>query len=522
MALKVKRWELYFLLSIYIFSVVIRLLPKLYVDSHLPAFQGDVWYRICMSQYIFDNWTLPEPDIRYLPYGYVPMWYPPISVTFLAVLSKITSLDIPTVVTRILPFFEALSPLSIYFLARYLYHERIAVYSTIILAATPSFVYWTGIADPQSFTLFLIPLYILYLLKYSKGEYGEKSLILMGILLGFAFLFHLSYFVLVLSLFMILIYLFSQKVGKRAAFAFLALVLLSQLTAFWWWGPRDLYWWWIRGLTSSTGYYTPVKHFFEFGIVPALIGGIGLGYLGVKRNTYFLFLGLWILPLLLETQNETILHIIGRIDLTWETLAKPLEGFRFYCFLAQPLSITGGVLLWVSEKKISHRIIFSGLIVLLAVNLWVYDIGFDLTNAGMSKREYEAAVWFKENTGDTALIVADYYRGQMIAGVCGGKALIGGLFPLRNVEYPYIKAPGQVQNDLYTLYITEDVEEALEILERYKITHIFYSENLRKTGYFGTYLQEGFGLPVSLDKFFVENFVIVYEDEDILIFMVPG
>ena len=518
----VKRWELYFLIAIYVFSIAIRLLPKLFVDSHLPAFQGDVWYRICMAQYIYDNWALPDPDIRYIPYGYVPLWYPPLSVMFSAVLSRITTLDIPTVVTRIIPFFEAFTPLSIYFLARYLYSEKIAVYSAIILCATPSFVYWTGIADPQSLILFLIPLYILYFLKYSKKEYSSKSLIFMGVVLGVAFLFHLSYFIIVLSLLMVMIYLFSQRIFRRALFGFCVLVLISQVTAAWWWYPRNLYWWWIHGLVSSSGYYTPLEHFFEFGIVPAILGGLGLVYLGAKKDKYFLLLFLWILPLFLETQNETILRAVGRTDLTWETLAKPLEGFRFYCFLAQPVSITGGILLWSLRKKISKEYILFGLVIALTVNLLVYNIGSDLTNAGMSRREYDAAVWYRENADENSLIAADYYRGQMIAGVCGGKALIGGLFPLRNVDYKYIKAPGRVQKDLYTLYTTEDLGEALGIIGRYKITHVFYSENLENSGYFGTYLQEGFGLPVYLGKFYTEYFTVVYQDEDIIIFRVSG
>jgi 4-amino-4-deoxy-L-arabinose transferase-like glycosyltransferase len=215
------------------------------------------------------------------------MWYPPLSPGLFAVLSKITTLDIPTVVTRIIPFLEAFSPVSIYFLARYLYHEKIAVYATIILCLTPSFIYWTGIGDPQFFTLFLIPVYILYLLKYSRGEYGNKSLILMGVLLGVVFLFHLSYFALLLSLIMVLIYLSSKKVYKRPLFCFFVLLLVSQVVAVWWWYPRDLYWWWIHGLTSSTGHYTPLKHFFKFGMVTAVLGGIGFFFPGLKTRQVF-------------------------------------------------------------------------------------------------------------------------------------------------------------------------------------------------------------------------------------------
>ena len=517
---KVKRWELYFLILIYAFSLAIRLLPKLFIDSHLPAFQGDIWYRICMAQSIYDHWVLPDPDIRYLPYGYVPFWYPPLSPIFFAVLAKITSLDIPTVVTRIIPFFEAFSPLSLYFLARYLYTEKVAVYSTILLAATPSFIYWTGIADPQFLTLFLIPLYVLYFLKYARGEYSHKSLIFMGVVLGFNFLFHLSYFLILITLFMVLLFFVRQKNVKRPFLGFFVILVLSQAVAAWWWYPRDLYWWWIHALTSSSGYYQPLKHFFEFGMVPAVLGGAGLVYLGIKKDKHFLLLLLWILPLFLETQNETILYAIDRIDLTWETLAKPLEGFRFYCFLAQPVSIAGGVFLIYLSDKISKKAIFSGLLLVLALNLWVYNIEVDLTNAGVTRREYDAAVWYNQNTDDAALIAADYYRGQMFSGVCGGKALIGGLFPLRNVNYLYIRAPGQVQHDLYTLYTTEYVSTALEIIDRYKLTHIFYSRTLDEYGYFGTSLQKGFGLPVYLDKFYTEYFIIVYQDEDITIFKV--
>lgn len=519
MAWKLKRWELYFLISVYVFSVAIRLLPKLPVDPHLPAFQGDIWYRICMAQFIFDNWQLPEPDIRYLPYGYVPLWYPPLSVTVLAVLSKITSLDIPTVVTRVIPFFEGLSPLSIYFLAKYMYHEKIAVYATIILAGTTSFVYWTGIADPQSLTLLLMPLCILWFIQYVRKECTEKSLIAMGFILGISFLFHLSYFLIILSLFMVSIYFFFQKKFTRVVGAFFLVLIISQVVAWWWWYPRDLYWWWIKALTSSSGYYTPLKHFFEFGIVPAVLGGLGFAYLGIKRDKYFLLLFLWALPLFLETQNETILYAVGRIDLTWETLAKPLEGFRFYCFLAQPVSIAAGVFVWWLTKRVPKEAILFSVVAFLALNLVVNNIGGDLSNTGMTRKEYDAALWYKENTHHT-LIVADYYRGQMIAGVCGGKSLIGGLFPLRNVDYLYIKAPGQVQKDIYMLYTTKDVKEALTIIERYKVTHVFYSKNLESVGYFGTSLQDGYGLPVYLDKFFTDAFVVVYQDGDVLIFEV--
>ncbi|MFQ5888272.1 MAG: glycosyltransferase family 39 protein, partial [Candidatus Hydrothermarchaeales archaeon] len=197
------KFETIFLLSIYAVGLFLRLAPRLAIDSHLLTFQGDIWYRLAMAQYIFDYKRLPIPDLRYRAYGFVPMWYPPLSPIFFAVISKISGLDIPTVSSRLLPFFEALTPLPIYGLGRYLYDKRVAVVSTIALALTPSFVFWSGISDPQSFTLFMIPIMILAWIIHSKSEPSNKRLFIFGLLLSFVFLVHLSYFLLILTLLMV-------------------------------------------------------------------------------------------------------------------------------------------------------------------------------------------------------------------------------------------------------------------------------------------------------------------------------
>jgi hypothetical protein len=106
-----------FLVAVYVIGLVIRLYPRLEIDPHLLTFQGDIWYRLAMSQYIVDNLALPNPDLRYLAYGEVPMWYPPLSPLFLASLSFLTGIDLPTVSSRIIPFVEALTPIPIFFLA---------------------------------------------------------------------------------------------------------------------------------------------------------------------------------------------------------------------------------------------------------------------------------------------------------------------------------------------------------------------------------------------------------------------
>ncbi len=498
------RADVAFVAALYTLSVFLRLYPKLRVDSHLLAFQGDVWYRVCMAQYIYDHWSLPEPDIRYRAYGYVPMWYPPLSPFMLAVLSRISWLDIPTVCSRIIPFFEALSSISIFYLARRLYGRLEAYLASTVLSLTPSFVYFTGIADPQSFTLFLIPLVMLIVTVRGGRGLGIKYTVILGLMLTVSFLMHLSYFLLIICL---LLYTIGLVVSRRASgkviLEVLASIGISQLAAAPWWFPRNLYWWWIHALVTSSGYMPPFGHLEYYGPAAAVVGIVALVF-SLNRWRRHLPVILWSLVPLLETQNETIIRLIGKPGLAWTTLAKPLEGFRFYPFAAQPLALLIAVLLTYFIYKFRHGYAITFLVIsALAVDLYGYGLDWKLTNAGITIEEYQAAVWFKQHTNEDARICADYYRAQMFAGVCGGRALLGGVFPLRNVDYPYIKAPGQVQNDLYILYSTTDPYEAWSITRRYGVTHIYISTPMMQYGNLLSYYKPAseFGVDTDLNKF---------------------
>ncbi|NOZ76830.1 MAG: hypothetical protein GXO65_03970 [Euryarchaeota archaeon] len=223
-----RRREYLLLLGVYLAGLYLRLAPRLEIDPHLLTFQGDIWYRLCMAQYVQDHWRLPEPDIRYLAYGWVPMWYPPLSPVIFALTGSITGLDIPTVSSRLVPFIEALTPLSIYPLAAYLYNRTAAAVAVVTLALTPSFVFWSGISDPQSFTLFLIPLLVLAWVRHSAHPIGNRGLALLGVVLAFNFLLHLSYFLAVLVLLMATLALVLSGARRSLFLDWLKVVLLSQ------------------------------------------------------------------------------------------------------------------------------------------------------------------------------------------------------------------------------------------------------------------------------------------------------
>jgi 4-amino-4-deoxy-L-arabinose transferase-like glycosyltransferase len=496
-----------------------------------------------MSQYILDNFSLPSPDLRYLAYGNVPMWYPPASPLFLAALSFLLKLDLPTVSSRVVPFIEALSPLSIFFLARYMYDETAALAATLSLALTPTFVFWTGISDPQSMTLFLIPLYILFWLKHSKEPKG-KNVAFLGLVLALNFLVHLSYFVAILVLLSITAGLIFRKMAGKWLFKDLLIAIaISQIITAPWWLPKNLYWWWIKALVTSSGMYSATWQIGDYGVVASLFGALSFLYITLSivdrrrtregkskgnpdlANWNFLLL-LWAIPIFVESQNEAILFALNRVELTWTTLAKPLEGFRFFPFLAQPaaLAIGGffsslansGPLKDVEKSKLN--ILF---VLLLAISFYwgitgLYNIDVKFQTSGLLTSEYEAAIWYKTNANSDSMIVADYYRAQMLSGVTGGKALDGGMFPLRNVDLPYISVPAVVQDDLYILYNTSDPVEAHELARKYGVTHIFYSRNMETYGNLLSNHRPAseYGVPIELSKFHNPLFFrIKYQNE---------
>ncbi len=504
----IDKWEAAFLLAIYAVGLYLRLAPRLAIDAHLLTFQGDIWYRLTMAQFIKDHWALPEPDIRYRAYLPLPMWYPPISPIFFAVASALTGLDIPTVSSHVVPFLEALSPVSMYFLGRYLYDKRVGAISTLALAMTPSFVFWSGISDPQSLTLFFIPIYVILWVMHSR-ERSNKIILAMGVGLGVNLLAHLSYFLAILVLLMVTIALVAKGDARRSLLFDLGkVIIISQIVAAPWWLPRNLYWWWIKALVTSSGLYPASQQLQEYGVLLALLGMLSYAYVLLGGKKHLLIL-LWALPLFIETQNEGILKAAGAMHLGWTTLAKPLEGFRFYPFLSQPASLAIGVLL---SKKASHLLAVS-LLLGGAWNISEYDLRGKLQNSGITIGEYEAAEWFRHNSQPSDRIIADYYRAQMFAGVTGGKALLGGVFPLRNVEHPYIRAPGTVQNDLFILYNTTNPAVASGLAKRYNATHIFYSDNMVRYGNLLSYYKPAsqYGVDVVMEKFEDgEYFELVY------------
>lgn len=543
-----KKSELFFLLFIVLAGIAFRLMPRLALDPHLLTFQADIWYRLCLAQYLIDHGSLPEWDIRYLAYGHVPLWYNPLALHFLAFLHNMTQLDLPTVCSRIMPVIESFSIIPTYFLCRYLYNRRAAVIATVFLTLSPSFLFWTGISTPQSFTVFLLPITILLWVRFLQGKsmLGRRwlHLLMMGALLALNFLTHLSFFTHIMILIAVQIGLLIEKKSCPRDFIYLlAAVMISQaLTAFWWL-PQNLYWWWTVALSPSSNLTKAVNFLTEYGPTSAIVGHLALlalVFLVLKHRKaipdFYLVPLFWAIFPILESHNEFLLTLSPQNGLIWNNLFKPLDGYRFYLFLAQPLAIAFAL---VADRVIDlpaikrtplRRVNLILTAVLLAIlllhdTLFIYDLPARLMNSGFKTREIKAAVWFRQHSRPDDRILADYYTAQMFSGICGGKALLGSMLPLKNVPFPYITERNRVLNDIYSLYANGDAGFVKRILDRYGCSHLYVSD--WNIGYVEYLMQNSKGPHAArpvIDKLKLrralsddDHFKIVYQDRDMLI-----
>lgn len=492
--------EIIFLLGVYAGGLLLRLLPKLMAHPHLLTFEADVWYRLCLAQYFLDWGHLPAWDIRYASYGQVPFWYNPLGVYFLAALGKLTSLDLPTVCSRVMPFVESLVVLPFYWLCRRLYGIRVAVISTVFLGLTPSFVYWTGICTPQTFTLFMLPLILLLWINFVQQRFILKNkwlhVVLMGALLGVNFFVHLTYFNIVIIVLLVHLALMRRGAAKAGHLPYFALaVLLSQVITSWWWLPKNLYWWWTQAISTSTAFFDPGQFLKHYGPISAILGHIAfifVGWMALRnnKNSFLYYVPLyWTVFLLVESHMEWLLLLIHKQNLVWHTFIRPIEGFRFYSFLAQPLAMCFGIMLdkifhakrlerltpWVRKNLLRWGLV--GLIVLLSINMVApYGIIERFHKFRVTPEDIRAAYWLRDNLKKDEKVLSNYYAAQMFAGVMGGRALLGAMFPLKKKVLPYIGDGYRVLFDIYSVYTSEDILEIKEIMRRYGCTHVHLSD----------------------------------------------
>ncbi len=544
MSISLTKREFFYLAFLYFSGLFLRLYPRFTLHPHLLTFEADIWYRLCLAQYLLDHGSLPEWDIRYEAYGQVPFWYNPLAVYFLAFLSKLFSLDLPTIASRVMPFVEATTILPMYFLCRYLFNRTVAVIATLFLQLSPSFIFWSGICTLQSFTLFLIPVMIMLWIKFLKNEFLFKNqwthLTFMGILLAINFLIHLSVFNLIIILILVHLALILESQTQPKKFLYLLFPIgLSQILTMGWWLPHNLYWWWTQVLTTSSAFWEGLTFLKHYGFLSAILGHLSLIFLLLyilKHNkafpTFYLIPVLWALFPMIESHNEGILKLINRQDLTWVNIVKPLEGFRFYCFLTQPLAVCFALMIHqlmqsnffkhLKPKKVTAAaflIILCSL--LLGDMLKNYNLFGRFRNPQMQIEEIKAAWWFRENSKPTDRILTEYFTAQMFGGICGGKSLMGSMFPLKNVKIPYISEGWKVQKDIYSVFTTADPLEIEEILQRYKCTHVFLSKkalrHIELISKGDSVLEDIEGLEdkdFSLTLLNPQYFQSVYEDKD--------
>jgi hypothetical protein len=105
-----------------------------------------------------------------------------------------------------------------------------------------------------------------------------------------------------------------------------------------------------------------------------------------------------------------------------------------------------------------------------------YNLFGRLSNPSMKLEEIQAARWFRKNSGPNDRILTEYFTAQMFGGICGGKTLLGSMFPLKNVTIPYISRGWLVQKDIYSIFDTDEPVVIELVLKRYGCTHVLFSK----------------------------------------------
>jgi uncharacterized membrane protein len=139
----------------------------------------------------------------------------------------------------------------------------------------------------------------------------------------------------------------------------------------------------------------------------------------------------------------------------------------------------------------------------------------------ISPEEYEAAVWMRENLSDDVNILSDYEANEMILGVTAKTVANGGTL---RASLPV----GEIYTDHLTIYFTPDLNEALRLIRKYNITHVFLSERMRGKGWFAIERNARFNYEygssmenADLEKFDNSDcFVKIYEQDRVKIYEV--
>jgi len=493
------------LVAIFVLAYVLRYIPYMRYDTRLLVNWADDWWFLGMARYFATYQTIPEVEPTYG--NGIDYLYPPGLMLLFAVMTQLTGVELVYLGRFVAIGLGSFTAVLVYALTKKLTGDyRVGLLSALLTVTSIRYLPRSSGFCAELMGHLLIPITLLFVYLSLKKE-NKMYLIVSGIMLGGLILaHHLSgaVFLIVLSFFSFLMLV----VGRKKSFPDIGKVLVIVSIGF---VVSSLFWLnllekGIMNIVVKEAYGRSggigINAFLGYMGIPQFILGVGGILLALRfRKTKHLMLLGWVIPTFFGLWDRTIAKELfkntllkGNPDLIY--LFSPSLYTRYYDFMAQPLAILAAifafyVFLQLSKiKRLKKSIVPIGMIGLFLIvvtmplpfNEKLYKVGgyrwlsFAMTSY-VDPEEYDAAVWMRENIPDDVNILSDYEANEMILGVTAKTVANGGTL---RATLPV----GTIYTDHLTIYATEDLQESLELIEKYKITHIFLSERMIDKAWF--------------------------------------
>ncbi|GEM_PF-3188004 len=403
----------------------------------------DFYYHLRMSHLAFEQGGIPSYDA--LSYGGRPYTYYPFHHLLVATVAKLTGLSVDFVLPAITLLIAALAILAAYFLARKLFDQKSALLAAFAAALHAGFIAKsTAYARPDQYSLLLIPLSLLLLLKE-----GKLSNLLLFALFALFPLVHLT--VSAIGLFIFLACALAVKASwKKIGVACAGFLLGASYYAGW-----DL-----KQMIASKAFASSAELvsfdlsfiFFYSGVL-LIFGAIAaLEFYNALKGQNFI-----------ERQKNSF-----KLVLVWlaVALALQLAANRGVVFLAPALCVAAGF-------GFKHALEKSGKYekYMLALALAAIAIGtgafLSVQHPGFTTGDVSVAQWLGQNS-HAGLVAAPWDRGHLLT-FYGSKVLADGYFE-------YAPAPERKVAAIDEMLAASSGERALQLAVENGVEFIFLDE----------------------------------------------
>lgn len=506
-----KIFSVILLLVIFCLAFVLRFIPFIEYDLRLLTNGSDNWWFLGMARYFAIYHTIPEIEPTYG--NGIPYLYPPGLMLIFAVLAQLSGIELVYLGKFGAILLGSFTVILVYILAKRLTNDyKVGLLASVLIASSVRYIAQTANFCSELFGHLLIPV-ILYFLYRGIKENSNKNLFVGGLLFaGLIISHHLSSAIMIVSLifFTFLLLIFRRKKSFNLIKKVLLVTVIGFIISFPFW--LDLLDQGILNIAAKEGYGNRnfrdlIKmSYYYIGIPQIFLGILGIVYALYKRKIrYLLFLG-FIVPLLFclydrEIANFLFSKNLFRANPDFIYFFSPTVYTRYFNFITLPLVILGAMSFFsifrYLEKMTKRLKIHSSVLLILmwvCVGLILITMPLPMNsktiyeNSGykwlewkifsfISLEEYEAAIWMRENLPDNVNILSDYEANEMILGVTAKTVANGGTL---RATLPV----ATIYTDHLTIYFTSNLKEALRLIKKYKITHIFLSKRMEEKAWF--------------------------------------